>query len=157
MLTPVRKPFHRLPSFLTGYWRSDKSQTFIRPCLVAEACVGGTGLSASDGSSYCAEGYEGIFCSQCADGYRRLAGNGCSSCDDTWGFASHAVIWALVFFTPLTLGAIVVYLVGGSKALWGVSWEDVASLYCPLPWQNIDSAVLDGFPRNLDLGKPEIG
>ena len=52
---------------LPGYWRTNNRSSDVRPCPVAEACVGWN-VSAS----YCREGHTGPYCNLCEDGYVRM-------------------------------------------------------------------------------------
>jgi hypothetical protein len=52
---------------LPGYWRTNNHSSDVRPCPVAEACVGWD-VSAT----YCREGHNGPYCSLCEDGYVRM-------------------------------------------------------------------------------------
>jgi len=53
-----------------GYWRaSSKSSNFIA-CLYQSACLGMIPPTNNPQGS-CAEGYEGVMCSSCQEGYTR--------------------------------------------------------------------------------------
>eukprot|EP00611_Tribonema_gayanum_P000411 TRINITY_DN10281_c0_g1_i1.p1 TRINITY_DN10281_c0_g1~~TRINITY_DN10281_c0_g1_i1.p1 ORF type:complete len:1126 (+),score=274.53 TRINITY_DN10281_c0_g1_i1:133-3510(+) len=62
-----------------GYWRESLSQTDIRACWRPDACDGG--MATSEPDQYCAEGYEGPYCSVCADGYAAAPGYQCLNCN----------------------------------------------------------------------------
>ncbi|CAM9433543.1 unnamed protein product, partial [Ectocarpus sp. 13 AM-2016] len=47
-----------------GYYRTSAESQVVVECYLTSACVGGT-----DPENYCADGYEGPYCSVCADGY----------------------------------------------------------------------------------------
>jgi hypothetical protein len=49
---------------LPGYWRTGNNSSDVRPCPVAEACVGWN-VSAT----YCRGGHAGPYCNLCEDGY----------------------------------------------------------------------------------------
>jgi hypothetical protein len=49
---------------LPGYWRTDNRSSDVRPCPVAEACVGWE-------TGNCREGHVGPYCNLCDDGYER--------------------------------------------------------------------------------------
>ena len=50
---------------LPQYWASMTSNTTFYPCPIADACLHGGNTS----KSMCAEGYSGLLCATCSDGY----------------------------------------------------------------------------------------
>ncbi|TNV88077.1 hypothetical protein FGO68_gene10837 [Halteria grandinella] len=53
---------------LPGYWRSSiDSENFIK-CLNPESCLGGM-FPLDNLTGHCADGYQGVMCSSCSDGY----------------------------------------------------------------------------------------
>lgn len=69
----------------SGKWRSSQQSKYIIDCPVSAACKGGSiPSSAGNASALCAEGYTGILCGVCEDGYKiDPLGNGmCEKCDE---------------------------------------------------------------------------
>eukprot|EP00475_Leptophrys_vorax_P028010 TRINITY_DN401_c1_g1_i5.p1 TRINITY_DN401_c1_g1~~TRINITY_DN401_c1_g1_i5.p1 ORF type:complete len:691 (+),score=123.41 TRINITY_DN401_c1_g1_i5:269-2074(+) len=64
-----------IPFVLSGYGRSSQDISLAVACIPAEACVW-TNYSEE---TYCASGYQGAFCSKCADDYYR-SGTVCVPC-----------------------------------------------------------------------------
>jgi hypothetical protein len=54
---------------LPGYWRTDNRSSDVRPCPVAEACVGWNASALFELGTYCREGHVGPYCNLCKDGY----------------------------------------------------------------------------------------
>lgn len=72
---------------------------------------------------YCSEGYRGVYCSLCAEDYRKISGNHCMSCGGAWGLGATMLLWAAVALLPLLLLMIFVFLLGGLTAVWQVCNE----------------------------------
>ncbi|MES1907414.1 MAG: hypothetical protein MHM6MM_000534 [Cercozoa sp. M6MM] len=62
---------------LRGFWQRTSVSTPVH-CMPAEACV-------PRGQNTCADGYKGLQCARCADGFRRVGGAGgrCERCTST--------------------------------------------------------------------------
>ena len=84
-----------------GYWRTSGTAVDVLPCRYAtESCPGNT-----TGSSYCAEGYLGPLCSQCARKYFvPWAGDRCAKCDEQ-GNHGPSIGLGVVFLTLTALVA----------------------------------------------------
>ncbi|CAM9485036.1 unnamed protein product [Ectocarpus sp. 12 AP-2014] len=61
-----------------GYYRTSAESRVVVECYLTSACVGGT-----DPENYCADGYEGPYCSVCADGYAPGTAYQCHECSGT--------------------------------------------------------------------------
>lgn len=83
---------------LPGFWRASAGTTDIRECLNPDACQGGSGGgvqgagdSFADGTQYCAQGYEGPYCSVCAGNYFSSPGHTCSQCASS--LSTGVIVW----------------------------------------------------------------
>lgn len=73
LLIAIVLPCKSFPVSRPGYFHTSNGNeldVFVA-CPNANACLGG---------SRCAQGYEGLQCTQCAEGYYRLDGNRCVEC-----------------------------------------------------------------------------
>lgn len=69
-------------------------------------------------SRYCSEGYRGVYCSVCVEGYRKLSSEECSKCQEALGLNTDVLF--LIVFSVLTLVAlvlVVLFLIGGPQAI----------------------------------------
>ena len=57
---------------MPGYWRSTAtSENFIQ-CRIPESCLGRNGTNSSDAlTGVCADGYRGILCNDCIQGWSK--------------------------------------------------------------------------------------
>ena len=80
-----------------GYWRLDKTTTYIIPCLLKTACIGKNNLDLKNPTIYldndhlftgiCEEGHDGNLCHDCVLGYGKFtSGQNCSLEFFTYGF-----------------------------------------------------------------------
>lgn len=106
-------------------------RTCVRPCLLYDACTGGRGtdqlftpfssaastLADYDETRYCTEGYRGPYCAVCQEGYRRVSGYRCLSCDGGWGLAARVMLWVLIAVFPFIVVGVIVFLIDGSEAV----------------------------------------
>ncbi|GMI23025.1 hypothetical protein TeGR_g4447 [Tetraparma gracilis] len=76
---------------LPGYWRTNNHSSDVRPCPVAEACVGWD-VSAT----YCREGHNGPYCSLCEDGYAPDALQLCQECKTGAGDVAYTLMILVV-------------------------------------------------------------
>jgi hypothetical protein len=77
-----------------GYWRANSKSSAIYPCPVREACVGG-----NSSGYYCREGYTGMLCGVCQQGYSRTHDrlkNECNRCPNGMGASIAWSIFLLV-------------------------------------------------------------
>lgn len=85
---------------------------------LADGITGDSDITQTVGSRYCSEGYMGVYCSVCIDGYRKLSSDECSKCNETLGLSTDLLF--LIVFTVLTLVAMVIvvlFLIGGPRAM----------------------------------------
>ena len=84
-----------------GYWRTSLNSSNVSPCESSTiACSGG------NGTDLCAVGYEGPYCSLCADGYSySVFLGGCKQCDDKANVAKNMIVAvSLMILLVTTLG-----------------------------------------------------
>ena len=60
-----------------GYWRDNPNENSFSKCLNPNACLTLT-LENPNPNGICEEGYKGILCSQCAEGYGSQSDFTCS-------------------------------------------------------------------------------
>ena len=73
-----------------GYWRANATKEEYFECPEKEACLGG---NITDPFGQCAEGYQGIMCAECSEGYVKSGPRGCSKC--------YSLFWHLLTFNFL--------------------------------------------------------
>ncbi|CAN0231803.1 unnamed protein product, partial [Ascophyllum nodosum] len=68
-------------NLMPGFFRTSTKSREVLECYRKEACMGGSIVS-----RYCAEGYAGPYCSDCAEGYGSGFQYSCHSCpgSDKW-------------------------------------------------------------------------
>lgn len=66
-----------------GYWRSSAVSVNFMTCFLSAACLGRLKVE-DDPLGNCAEGYRGMFCAQCIQGYTRSSTFECAKCPEQW-------------------------------------------------------------------------
>ena len=98
-----------------GYWRIDSESSDVRPCdLGVTACPGGDDpwdvlVCPSQNDPYCACGYQGPLCRECADNYFKGWATGpCDDCGETKGHGPTIILGSvLVVLAVAVAGAVV--------------------------------------------------
>lgn len=62
-----------------GYWRSDLLSEILYACEISEACSGG---DENNFLGNCSDGYTGVLCQSCENGYSKNTASKCSKCPD---------------------------------------------------------------------------
>ena len=61
-----------------GHWQSQSlPELGIHECPIEGSCLGGN-------PSQCAEGYQGLLCASCSDGYAMYEDNHCTNCEENY-------------------------------------------------------------------------
>lgn len=89
-----------------GYWRMNGDETIPFKCpRDSSSCEGGY----STGASACADGYEGVLCGVCSDGfYLSAASNTCEVCEDSG--VNFVSIFFILVGTIVTFAAVVYFV-----------------------------------------------
>ena len=86
-----------------GYWNFDSSTNIIIKCEIYESCLGN--------GNYCLQGYYGISCYDCEEGYGMLPSGKCEKCDNK-------LVWVLYFFKSfLNILFVTLFLIYENKLL----------------------------------------
>ena len=90
---------------LPGFWRTDVNSSDVRPCPVAEACVGGNATTTEDDGAvdYCRVGHTGPYCNLCDEGFAPDAFQLCQECKAGAGDVAFSIA-VLVVGLVLLLG-----------------------------------------------------
>ncbi|CAB1102169.1 unnamed protein product [Ectocarpus sp. CCAP 1310/34] len=89
-----------------GYYRTSAESQVVVECYLTSACAGGT-----DPKNYCADGYEGPYCSVCADGYAPGTAYQCHECSGTSMGSAVGVAAAVVAVVLLMVAVVAADLV----------------------------------------------
>ena len=82
-----------------GYWRQNATQEVYYECPKAESCLGG---NITNPFGDCAEGYRGILCTDCQDGFTRKGAYSCDRCP--------RFLWNLILFLILMVVMVIVII-----------------------------------------------
>lgn len=117
-----------------GYWRSSNTSSNFIQCLLPEACLGMTAPDYNP-TGECAEGYQGILCTDCQPGYSRTGDYECSLCPNRiWNVVRLGLIFLVVV-------ALIVFLI--RSTLTGAhDKRNVTSIYTKILMNHIQLILL---------------
>ena len=91
------------------YWRSSPTlETFTYCSRRPESCLGG---NETEPLGVCEEGYQGILCGDCIDGYYR-SGVDCNQCPE--------FVWNMIIFVSLMIGLVLIIMFLVRSTLGGI-------------------------------------
>jgi len=105
-----------------GYWRRDNSTSTFLQCLNPDACLAIDPSNNYSATGVCAEGYNGVLCSNCDPGFSRTGDYACSLCPDPlWNIIR---IVATLLFTII----LIVFMIKSTMA-GAVEKKNVTSIF----------------------------
>lgn len=138
-----------------GMWRPNLISMDVFTCAEPSACMGGVAVHVVD--EYCAKGYEGPYCSVCADNYANVEYK-CLECSTTWS----AVSLSLSIVALILLAIIAVWITSVLARSGNPNKSKPSAIrrrFEQLPWEKLRTPIvvfqiLSQFIRTTGLPVP---